>query len=65
MESTKNYKGGFVLHYILRSENGTVVMDKDKERVFFSKEEALTFLLMLSSSTNEQWSIIHLKAEES
>lgn len=51
--------------YILRSENGTVVMDKGKERVFSSKKEALTLLLMLSSSTDEQWSIIHLKDKKS
>ena len=52
------------MNYILRSESGTVVMDKNKERVFSSKKEALTFLLMLSSSTDEQWSILHLKDEE-
>ncbi|MDE0584816.1 hypothetical protein ON064_17475 [Planococcus sp. A6] len=51
------------MDYILRSETGTVVMDNDKERVFSSKKEALTFLLMLSSSTDDQWSIIHLKDE--
>ena len=56
---------GAVLCYILRSENGTVVMDKGKERVFSSKKEALTLLLMLSSSTDEQWSIIHLKDKKS
>ncbi len=53
------------MNYIIRSVNGTVLFLGEEERTFTSKQEALSCLATLESSTEEEWKLIQLLEKES
>lgn len=51
--------------YIIRSANGLIITEKDKELIFHSKQKAFTYLSILQNSTNDEWSIVFLEDKDS
>lgn len=46
--------------YLIRSSNGVILSDEEKETVFHTKEEAQNQLDFLTLHTTEEWTIIPL-----